>query len=290
MQCFQKDPNLRVTAKKLLKHPWIVNARRTDSVVPVKPTKYDEAVKSVQQWNEALKAPDTGTVRNESRGASASPIPQLRPDAPPKLQTSAAPMPTPFRNRLGHLSEPANADVFRSPDSPEDDNWDDDFASSITPSALQLPHLRPIDNFAGMLSSDKLKAYASNRSPIGEENWDTMDEKRIDEMFDGNETVRPPSPIKLKANRQNRNARIISRTASQPKTQILRDSQAHLQAPPRPPQMKRTSSAFRENVVEDFSDLVLDDDVALDQRLHQVMQVSCRNYSSWFALVDNLLV
>lgn len=27
-QCFQKDPNLRVTAKKLLRHPWMIGARK----------------------------------------------------------------------------------------------------------------------------------------------------------------------------------------------------------------------------------------------------------------------
>ncbi|KAH0389234.1 hypothetical protein KCU92_g136, partial [Aureobasidium melanogenum] len=42
MQCFQKDPNLRVTAKKLLKHPWILSGRRSDQPV-AKPTQYDEA-------------------------------------------------------------------------------------------------------------------------------------------------------------------------------------------------------------------------------------------------------
>lgn len=58
MQCFQKDPNLRVSARKLLKHPWIVNAKRSDSVVRTPTTKYDEAVKSVQQWNAALQSPN----------------------------------------------------------------------------------------------------------------------------------------------------------------------------------------------------------------------------------------
>lgn len=58
MQCFQKDPNLRVSARKLLKHPWIVNAKRSHSVVRTPTTKYDEAVKSVQQWNAALQSPN----------------------------------------------------------------------------------------------------------------------------------------------------------------------------------------------------------------------------------------
>jgi hypothetical protein len=59
MQCFQKDCNLRVSAKKLSKHPWIQMSRKKatgsqrsrEKAVPA----YEEAVKSVQQWNEALK-------------------------------------------------------------------------------------------------------------------------------------------------------------------------------------------------------------------------------------------
>src|ERR1700750_3127874 len=47
MQCFQKDPNLRVSAKKLLKHPWIVSTKKADVG---KPTEYGKAVKSVQEW------------------------------------------------------------------------------------------------------------------------------------------------------------------------------------------------------------------------------------------------
>eukprot|EP00834_Sanchytrium_tribonematis_P006318 NODE_455_length_7230_cov_0.733277.p2 type:complete len:782 gc:universal NODE_455_length_7230_cov_0.733277:3839-6184(+) len=37
-QCFQKDPNLRVTAQKLMKHPWMVQSRRKDlDITPVVP-------------------------------------------------------------------------------------------------------------------------------------------------------------------------------------------------------------------------------------------------------------
>lgn len=60
-QCFQKDPNLRVTAKKLLKHPWLAEAR-TDSErkhVSGPPKRYDEVVKSVEQFNQAVEAPRT---------------------------------------------------------------------------------------------------------------------------------------------------------------------------------------------------------------------------------------
>ncbi|ORY31435.1 hypothetical protein BCR39DRAFT_571401 [Naematelia encephala] len=91
-QCFQKDPNLRVSAKKLLRHPWMLSARKhltTASLTsaaptsrPVSPAKlglrtgpnekvdkpvtvYDEAVQRVQQWNQALNASPKalGTVR-----------------------------------------------------------------------------------------------------------------------------------------------------------------------------------------------------------------------------------
>ncbi|QRW20101.1 STE/STE11 kinase [Rhizoctonia solani] len=58
-QCFQKDCNLRISAKKLLKHPWMTSVRKqmkTESVPGQRPlSNYDEAVREVQQWNEALK-------------------------------------------------------------------------------------------------------------------------------------------------------------------------------------------------------------------------------------------
>lgn len=65
--CFQKDCNLRVSAKKLLRHPWMVSARRQMSAQqapvgsqgperrPLSNYNYDEAVLKVQEWNEALK-------------------------------------------------------------------------------------------------------------------------------------------------------------------------------------------------------------------------------------------
>ena len=66
-QCFQKDCNLRISAKKLLKHPWIAATRRqlgkteekvaqdSGSAKRTANYNYDEAVLKVQEWNEALK-------------------------------------------------------------------------------------------------------------------------------------------------------------------------------------------------------------------------------------------
>ncbi|KAL9051149.1 MAG: hypothetical protein Q9206_004812 [Seirophora lacunosa] len=176
MQCFQKDPNLRVSARKLLKHPWIVSARRSDSVVPKKPTQYDEAVKSVQQWNEALKSPNAGSMRKAARPASSSPGPGKR-EAPHVLAI-------PAKGPLNLVKPRLTTEHFRSPDSHADDNWDDDFASAISPTALQLPHLRPLDSFGGLLSAEKLKAYASFETVTEGENWD--------ENFEGDLTVKSP--------------------------------------------------------------------------------------------------
>jgi len=174
MQCFQKDPNLRVSARKLLKHPWIVNAKRSDAVVPKKPTQYDEAVKSVQEWNEALKSPNASSLRRASRPMSSSPIPGRR--EPPHAQGAPARTPT-------NVVKPrVNTEQFSSPSNTADDNWDDDFASAISPSALQLPHLKPRDNFGGLLSSERLKAFASFETATEEANWD--------DNFEGDLTVR----------------------------------------------------------------------------------------------------
>ena len=62
MHCFQKDSNLRVSARKLLRHPWMINAKRqleqmrgSGSTKLPGPAVHDEAVKTVQEWNQILK-------------------------------------------------------------------------------------------------------------------------------------------------------------------------------------------------------------------------------------------
>lgn len=54
MQCFQKDPNLRVSARKLLRHAWIVGCRRAEAPVSKAPDNFNQAVEEVKQWNKAL--------------------------------------------------------------------------------------------------------------------------------------------------------------------------------------------------------------------------------------------
>lgn len=72
LQCFQKDPNLRVSARKLLKHPWIsgVTAKNKGlSGAGEEGTKFEDAVRSVQQWNEAIKSPSGEKEKGEIRGS-----------------------------------------------------------------------------------------------------------------------------------------------------------------------------------------------------------------------------
>lgn len=61
MQCFQKDPNLRVTARKLLRHAWIFGCRRNEPQVSRAPSNFSQAVEEVKQWNKALKSSETTT-------------------------------------------------------------------------------------------------------------------------------------------------------------------------------------------------------------------------------------
>lgn len=267
MQCFQKDPNLRVSARKLLKHPWIVNARRSDSVVPKKPIEYEEAVKSVQEWNEALKSPDAGSLRKTQRFDHNSPAP-TRQDLP-------HPLATPGRESL---PPPISADRFRSPESSADDNWDDDFATAISPSALQLPHIKPQDNFGGMLSSERLKAFASLDGTTLKESLDNLGEG--DATMKG--PLQPGEPDPLQTIRpylrkpfqeQKTQERCPARNRTRSTLPSLTSAPILNQAPAPPTRQPRPASYYRESSVEDYSDLIAANDDVLERKL-SAFQVS----------------
>lgn len=270
MQCFQKDHNLRVSARKLLKHPWIMNARRSDSVVPKKPTEYEEAVKSVQQWNEALKSPNAGSIRRTSRPMSSSPVPGKR--------ERQAPL-TPARGPLRLAKPRAIAEQFRSPDNTTDDNWDDDFTTEISPSALQLPHLRPHDHFGGMLSSEKLKTYASFETVTEESNWDDNFEGDLTVKSpmqltesDPLQTIRPYYPSRADTNEIKHTAPTRSPSRKSSVTGPLQTMVTPNQAP-KPtkaataPITSRQTLLYRESPVEDYSDLILANDGVFEGKL-----------------------
>ncbi|CAC9892989.1 unnamed protein product [Aureobasidium pullulans] len=284
-----KDPNLRVTAKKLLRHPWILSGRRSDQPV-AKPTQYDEAVKSVQQWNEALKSPqNTASRRSSSRPLSLSPVPP-RPDVGSHMRTPGI-----NKGGLALATRANDTKSYQSPESDAKDNWDDDFATSIGNAALQLPHLKPHDNFAGMLSSDKLKQYATfdiNAEEEEGDNWDDnfegdltvrspMEVVRGDPM----ETVRPFFPPRANTfdmkytaptrNPQQSTLRQAQRALEKAdkdnpsRTQILRPTHKSTKSEPQPTEAPvRPSLLYRENSTEDYSDLLgPDNDSAFRQKL-----------------------
>src|SRR6266852_5432129 len=72
--CFQKDCNLRISAKKLLRHPWMLSAKKqmadgkrakgeVEGSRPLSNYNFDEAVLKVQEWNEALRCRSCRIVR-----------------------------------------------------------------------------------------------------------------------------------------------------------------------------------------------------------------------------------
>lgn len=257
MQCFQKDPNLRVSARKLLKHPWIVNARRTDSVIPKKSTEYEEAVKSVQEWNEALRSPGAGTSKR-----------------PNKFDHAGGPLPTGRNSLVDTLPSPnttKSTNRFRSVESAEDDNWDDDFATAISPSALQLPHLRPHDNFGGKLSSERLKAFASLDGTIlrSDDSFDDSEDSNSTLQHMENDplqTIRPysakGSPIDpFKAQGLSRNPSTKVSASALHNVPIL------TQSPVPPMRRPRSAALYKENSVEDYTDLIMANEDVLDRKL-----------------------
>ena len=266
MQCFQKDPNLRVSARKLLKHPWIVNARRSDSVVPKKSTEYEEAVKSVQEWNEALRSPESNALRRGTRHENQNP-PSLRLDT--RHTPTKVTLPSPVSRTV--------ADKFSSPSSGEEDNWDDDFATAISPSALQLPHLRPHDNFGGMLSSEKLKAFASLDGTVlkSDESFEESDDPFKGSLLAGEhdplKTIRPsPSQQANSGTSQSQNGPYSAHMRRGPPLntaitpayggQMLQNSSS-------PIRQQRPPLFYKENSVEDYSDLISANEDVLDRKI-----------------------
>lgn len=169
----------------------------------------------------------------------------------------------------------------------DDDNWDDDFATAISPSALQLPHLRPQDNFGGLLSADKLKAFASVNDLRSENNYDEDFEGDMMTIKGPNQqayieaqeqTIRPisrkalapklPSPPKMlhQRSKSSMDPAVASPNLSKAKSPPKSHFGNKFELPPRPGAM------FREQSSEDYSDLFSDDDSVFDQKVHQAVR------------------
>ncbi|KAF2742016.1 hypothetical protein M011DRAFT_482072 [Sporormia fimetaria CBS 119925] len=276
MECFQKNPTLRIAAKRLLKHPWIQSAKRTVPAVPTKPTEYTEAVKSVQEWNEALRSPNS--LR---RGGYAAQAQKKSPQ--PGLSGAFVPQKPPTNLDLNTQKHKSFPDSFRSPDAETNDRWDDDFADTISSRALNFPRLKSQDHFAGMFSHDKIKAFASFEA-VTEEPY----------HLDGEETVKSPSGLqRCLQSGSLRTAETAAQSSSRakpfsglqpqsppepshdgPKTAILRGvPQSSPSLRTKVAELSRPSTLYREDSVEDYTDLMPEDEDAFAMRI-QAMQGS----------------
>lgn len=302
MQCFQKDPNLRVTAKKLLKHPWIMSTKKEEKTK--KPTEYDQAVKSVQEWNEALKSsppnPQASIRRLSGRPKSKSPIPPIVHE-PPSKQLYEATATAKGGLQIGHRKTHSAQLYQEAEDADDSDNWDDDFDSGISPAALKFPIMKPKETTAGDFTAEKLKQYASLRLPPetdgNVDDWDDEFEGdltvRSDLQLDQGdvlETVRPfypprttstemrhnPPPLGLSLAEQRRPSKDYQQRKlskdSQPATQILRPaarpSSARLKSSHSSKKPSSRSSSFEEpDVDDDYSDLIPLDELAFQRKL-----------------------
>ncbi|KAI0528316.1 hypothetical protein F5B22DRAFT_31023 [Xylaria bambusicola] len=282
MQCFQKDPNLRVSARKLLKHNWIVGCRRSDAPVSKAPGNFSQAVEEVKQWNKALTSSDSN-LRASTGSDSSGPLHHGQQNLRLVPHESTKPnMPILAKGPFTLAKPRPTAEDFRSPELADDDNWDNDFATAISPAALQLPHIKPHDHFGGLLSADRLKAFASiDSSRDISNNWDLdhqsgelMTMKKVQPVQDEDpmeKTIRPnwkpvakpeksdepPKPRTSRASPRKRSA------SSHHKHSRAKSSVSNkFQLPPHP------GMAYREQSVEDYSDLFADNDGALNQRLN----------------------
>lgn len=166
----------------------------------------------------------------------------------------------------------------------DNDNWDDDFVTAISPSALHLPHLKAQDNFGGLLSSDKLKAFASTNDL-------SLDTDNYDDDFEG-ELLTVKGLAQQRDETQERTLRPLPRkVTSSSDTRVHqrpRSSAANVSNSPstgqstpkaRPNKFKlpiRPDLVYREQNNEDFSDLFVDNDHAFNRGSQVVSRVgSC---------------
>jgi hypothetical protein len=173
----------------------------------------------------------------------------------------------------------------------DDDNWDNDFATAISPGVFHLPHVKGQDNFGGLFSADRLKAFASSLGPQREEmegledvtggELETItDLHKWSEADPQEQTIRPPPPRKTsksgpskssqQGHRRQKSSRAgvsVSAPSSQPKSPLKAAFGAKFELPPRRDQL------YREQSMEDYSDLVDGDDSVFNQRLNLVGKV-----------------
>ncbi|CCJ30742.1 unnamed protein product [Pneumocystis jirovecii] len=256
MQCFQKDPNLRVSAKKLLKHPWLVKQGRLyDKIVPQSTSRYDDVIKSVQQWNAALKSPDIGTIRKAS-------VYSTQPFKSTAFCFSANET---KELTLKHVSEVnrLKTEAFRSPDDSITSNWDNDFITDISPSKLVSSNSYNIDDLKSKYSqykniksykfkqmSDKLKDDMNQEieKEVALVNFSKLNVSSNEDFEDNMKTIRPIKNIKLD------NESFLDKKLNTGLIEVNKIAD---------------TTSFHHEIIEDYSDLVLENEHSFAQKVDQ---------------------
>ncbi|KAJ6602259.1 hypothetical protein B0H10DRAFT_2178892 [Mycena sp. CBHHK59/15] len=160
--CFQKDCNLRISAKKLLRHPWMAAARRQMAEGKKAPEESGDGAHGgpsarpgaqegqrrpgglkVQEWNEALKSPSRPSKHPMRNGSQRPPSPVREISASPSSSTSAAwrapsiAVPKAGTANLAEKIQIAPLSYFVQSPEEQTDNWDDDFEEGISLTKLQ---------------------------------------------------------------------------------------------------------------------------------------------------------
>ncbi|GBE85072.1 predicted protein [Sparassis crispa] len=204
--CFQKDCNLRISAKKLLRHPWMVAARKQMASHqdrqgnegkksgeaerrPLSNYNYDEAVLKVQEWNEALKSPSRPSRNPERHRTSITDAPPHSPiPSPINMPSSMQPMSSsnsqpsvnaarktgPVPNGkisvaaapLGLIRETLPMPFVLQVPEEQTDNWDDDFEEGPSLTKLQALEKTSAED-EKVEADDNARTIRPTRSPQG---------------------------------------------------------------------------------------------------------------------------
>ena len=113
--CFQKDPNLRVTAKKLLRHPWMMSARKHLELAAPPPAQ----PRSTSPLRSASRQTESSSMNGMRRPASRSDVEQVKHKKTPTVYDEAVQRVQEWNEALNGMSLSSSC------------NWADSFYSQL---------------------------------------------------------------------------------------------------------------------------------------------------------------
>lgn len=222
MQCFQKDHNFRVTAKKLLKHPWVCNHVQ-NSKKNRQSTKYDEAVKTVQKWNQAIHQEAA-----HSQSANKPPAPRKSQKKTNMGKTSIHKDKTPATPRMG-------SDSFMS---------------------LNGYSKTKRSEFRGMMQQKNILAPSENNSSDWGDDFPQEDfSKKLSLFVDSHKQALPKAMASPQSGDSDADDNQIATKITKPKPHA---PQPQLNTPGQQHTILGMNSPYREDTGDDFSDLIGD--------------------------------